>query len=233
MTTSGTYNTIKDFNVAQIIDEAFRRIRISPADITGEHMLSARISLDLMFVTWWNDGVQQFIIEREVQTLVGEDTDISFTTPDGTIDIIDMIYRNQTGQDIEIKPISREDYLYINDKTVHGQPLCYFVDKTTLPPVIYLWPVQNITGTSVVYNRLRQIQDVGAYTNTPDTTVTYKEAITAGLAARLAAKYGDDPLEVKLIKLANEAYNLATNSDRDRAPYVMKPRIGRRFYYGV
>lgn len=233
MTTSGTYNTIRDFNVSQIIDEAFRRIRISPADITGEHMLSARISLDLMFNNWWNDGVQQFIIERVVQDLSGDITDISFIPPTGTIDILDMIYRNQTGQDIEIKPISREDYLYINDKTVSGQPLCYFVDKTTIPPIIYLWPVQNITGTAVVYNRLRQMQDVGAYTNTPDTTVTYKEAICAGLAARLAGKYSDDKMEAKLIRLADEAYDLATNSDRDRAPYVMKPRIGRRFYYGV
>ncbi len=233
MTTTGTYNYLGSFNIIQIIDEAFRRCRIAPSSLTGEELFSARISLQLMFVDWFNDGVQQFIIDEQTFPLVGDGSDIEFTTPVGTIDVFDMVYRNALLQDIQIKPISRQDYLYINNKFTGGQPLSYFVDKTTIPPVVKLWPVQNITGTYVVYNRLRQIQDVGVYTNTPDITILYMEAVVSGLAAKLATKYCDDAMEAKLIAMSDAAYDLATNADRDRAPYVIKPRIGRRFYYGV
>lgn len=238
MTTSGTYNTIKNLTIAEIIDEAFRRLKLAPQSLTAEHNLSARLSLDLMFVEWANDGVQQFIIDQQIQSLSGTSADISFVTPAGTVDILDMVYRDQNDQDIQIAAISRQDYLYINQKTVSGQPISYFVDKTALPPTVYLWGVQNIQNTSVVYNRLRQVQDVGTPVNTPDVSVMYFEAVISGLAVKLVEKgYADETkfpnMEEKLISKADKAYRLATNSDRDRAPYVMKPRLGRRYYYGV
>lgn len=233
MATSGTYTSVANFNIAQIIDEAFRRLKITPEQITAEHTLSARISLDLMFIDWINDGVQQFIIDQEEYALDGDSSDISFTTPTGTIDVLDMVYRNTTDDDIQIGAISRKDYLDIVQKDVSGQPITYFVDKTTMPPVVYLWPVNNISGTSIVYNRLRQIQDVGAPTNTPDITVTYKEAMCACLTAKLAEKYADKETEDRMLAKADKAYRLAIEQDRDRAPLIIKPRIGRRFYYGT
>ncbi len=229
MTTSGTYNTVANFNIAQIIDEAFRRCQITPSEITGEHMISARISLDLMFTTWCNDGLQQFIIDQQIHPLVGDGTDTNFTTPAGTVDLWSMVFRNANDTDMEISAISRVDYQNISQKVTAGQPVSYFVDKTTIPPVVYLWPVQNVTGTFVVYNRVRQIQDTGAYTNTPDTTVLYKDAICAGLAARLAEKYCDADLETRLLAKYEQIYTLAKDQDRDRAPLVIKPNLGRRF----
>jgi hypothetical protein len=237
MTTSGTYTTVANLTVAEIIDEAFRRCRISPSMTIADHQWSARLSFDLMLTDWVNDGVQQFIMDRQVQTLAGMPSDISFIAPAGTIDVFDMVFRNATDNDIQIKSISRNDYLDINDKATTGQPITYFVDKTSLPPTVYLWPVQNITGTAVVYNRLRQIQDVGAPTNTVDSTVLYKEAICACLAAKLAEKYADvekyPTIEKDLLVKAQVAYRRAKNQDRDRSAYIMKPRLGRRFTYGV
>lgn len=230
MTTSGTYNAIADFNIAQCIDEAFRRCKIDPSKTTGEQLLSARISLDLMFTSWCNDGMQQFIIDQQIHPLVGDGaTDIEFLAPMGTVDIISMVFRTATFTDMEISAISRKDYQDLSNKFTLGQPVNYFVDKTTVPPVIKLWPVQNVAGTYVVYNRLRQIQDSGSYTNTPDTTVLYKDAICAGLAARLAEKYCDPDLETRLLAKYQQIYDMAKDQDRDRAPLVIKPNLGRRF----
>lgn len=228
MTTSGTYSAIANFNIVQAFDEAFRRCRLTPQEITGEHMLSARISIDLMFVTWCNDGVQQFIIDSQTHALVGDGTDTSFAMPTGSVDVISMIFRNANATDMEISAISRKDYQDISQKNVGGQPVNYFVDKTTMPPYVYLWPVQNTTGTYVVYNRLRQIQDSGAYANTPDVTVLYKEAMIAGIAAKLAEKYCEPDLEDRLLAKYKIAYELAKDQDRDRAMLVIKPNLGRR-----
>jgi hypothetical protein len=230
LTTSGTYSFISNFSIVEIIDEAFRRIQIDPGSLTGDQLKSASISLNLLFIEWINDGVEQFITETETHLLVVGDE--SFTTPEATVDVFNMVFR-QNDQDIQIKPISRQDYLYINQKDVPGQPVCYFTDKTTLPPVVKLWPVPNVASTYVVYNRLRQMQDVGAFTNTPDTTYFYVEAMVSGLAAKLSEKYSTPPMMADKLVRYQMAYRNAKNADRDRSPYVMKPRLGRRYLYGV
>lgn len=239
MTTSGTYNEMADFNIAQSIDEAYRRCRIDVSKIDAELTLSARISLGLMFIDWISDGVQQFAIDQQIEPLPASTDSLatSFVTPVGTVDIIDMVYRDALGQDIQIMPLSRQDYLYVTNKNISGQPISYFVDKTNLPPTVYLWAVQNIPGTSAVYNRIRQIQDVGTPTNTPDITVMYTEAMIAGLANKLWEKYGDDakyPAQgSRLAANAAMTYERAKDGDRDRAPFVMKIRLGRRYNNGV
>lgn len=227
------------FSIADTVDEAFRRCRVDVSKITGEETLSARISLNLMFLDWATDGTQQFIIDPQIYSIPAsaDGTLTSFTTPIGTIDIISMVYRNQQGQDIQIMPLSRQDYLYITNKDVTGQPISFFTDKTTLPPTVFLWAVQNIPGTSIVYNRIRQIQDVGAPTNTADITVMYTEAMTACLADKLWVKYGDDAKYPghgqRLTADAQAAYVRAKDGDRERAPFVMKIRLSRRYNYGV
>lgn len=234
MATSGTYTSVAEFNIAQVVDESFRRCRIDPSFLTADHTLSARISLDFLFIEWANAGVEQFMIDQQT-LLLDITTELSFVTPPGTIDILDMVFRDQNNNDIQIKAISRRDYLYINDKQVLGQPVCYFVDKTTIPPTIFLWSVQNIPATYVVYNRLRQMQDVGSPINTPDCTVLYKDAMCAGLATRLYGKYvtaTEDPngvLGQRLMQEYARAWELAREQDRERAAYIIKPRIGRRF----
>lgn len=234
MASTGTYTELSSLTIAQLIDESFRRLRVDPILLTTEHQFSARLSLTLLFADWANEGNHQFTIETTTQALVVGD--ISFIMPVGSIDVLDMIY-SFNDQDIQIKAISREDYLYINNKESAGQPVCYFVDKTTIPPVVKLWPVPNTVGSLVSYNRMIQIQDVGQGTNTPGVTRMYVEAICAGLAAKLAEKYGDvaqyPTMEKDLLVKAASAYKRASDQDRDRAPYVIKPRLGRRGYYGI
>lgn len=229
MTTSGTYDTVRNFSIAQCIDEAFRRCKLDPSKTESQQLYSARISVDLLLISWVNDGVQQFTIDEQTNTLIGDGTDTQFTMPTGSVDILSMIFRNGQGTDMEISAISRKDYQDISNKDSAGQPVNYFVDKTTVPPTVKLWPVQSISGTSVVYNRIRQVQDSGAYTNTPDVTVLYMEALIAGIAAKLSEKYCDTALEDRLIAKYQLAYDMARDQDRDRAQLVIKPRLGRRF----
>lgn len=229
MTTSGTYNTVRNFSIAQCIEEAFRRCKIDISKVESQQLYSARISVDLLLISWVNDGIQQFTVDEQIFTLIGDGTDTQFTMPTGSVDILSAIFRNGQGTDMEISAISRQDYQDISNKDSAGQPVNYWVDKTTVPPTVKLWPVQNISGTSVVYNRIRQIQDAGAYTNTPDITVLYVEALIAGIAARIAQKECDPTLEERLLTAYQIAYDMAKDQDRDRAVLVIKPSLGRRF----
>lgn len=230
MTSSGTYLDFANFNVAQVCDEAYRRIQIDVSKNTTEFMFSARISLGLMFIDWANRGCHQFLTQTITHDLVVDD--LIFTLDDGAIDVLNAVY-TYNDQNIQIVPIGREDYLYINDPTSSGQPVSYYVDKTTIPPVVKLWPVPNIEGSQIIYNALYQAQDVGLPTNTPDITRMYIEAAIAGLCPKLAEKYSTPEMETRMLAKAEIAYNRAVDQDRDRAPYIMKPRLGRRYYSGV
>jgi len=107
--------------------------------------------------------------------------------------------------------------LQINIKDVESQPVVYFLDKSTVPPVIFLWGVQNIPNTSIVYNRIRQIQDVGNLQNTPDITVLYSDAMCWGLAARLAFIYVPEKYDI-VSGMAEKIFRLAAQGDRYRCP---------------
>jgi hypothetical protein len=229
MTTSGTFTTIAGLDISVVIDEAFRRLSLAPESLTSDTLISARLSLDLLMIELINKRDFQFTTDQQTKTLttgVG-----SFITSDGTIDVLEMVFR-QNGQDIQMQPLSRRDYLFINDKTVQGEPISYFVDKTNLPPTVYLWPVPNIADTQVVYNRKRQMYDVGDLTNTPDSTIIFRETLIAGLAYKLAEKYAPERLSEKK-DLYEESLMNASKNERDRSPLVLRPRVGQRLGNGT
>lgn len=235
MTTSGTYNTVVNYNFAEMTDEAWRRCKIAPQTVSAEQMVSATYTINFLLTSWANQaGNEQFLQSTQTYDLVGNGiADIDFTMPTGGIDIISMVYLNANNEAIQIKPIGRQDYLYINDKTIQGQPLCYFVNKSTIPPVVNLWPVQNITGTSIQFTMLSQAQDMGTWLNTPSISVLYTEAFVSAIAAKLSEKYCDPALEVALTAKAIQAFMMAEDQDRNRACMIIKPRLGRRYYYGI
>ena len=228
MSTSGVYPSASNYESINIMDLAFIRAGITAQRNEAEHLYVALQELKLLLIEWANRGVNQFMITQEVAPLsLNQQT---FTTPAGTIDILKAVYR-QNGQDIEIGQISRDDYLLINQKTSQGNPLNYFVDKTTLPPVIYLWPVPNQANFSIVYNRLKLMQDVVHFTENVNTTILFMDALIFGLAARLAWNYNAERYQ-GLVDKYNESYQFAYDRDGDNANLIIMPRLGRTYNIG-
>lgn len=222
MASSGTYGLSPE--LAELIDEAYERIQVDPATLTGRHVRSALRSMNLMFADLPNHGDIPWSKSTVEYTAV--DGDASFETADATIDVLEAVLR-RSGVDTPMVRISREDYLLIPDKDTEGRPDRFFVDHQVGKPVVHIRPVFENATDKVVYTRLRHIENPGQMTNTPDARQSWLEAITAGLTARLAEKYKPESHGDKLL-LAERALGRAQIGTRDRTPTRIVPAMGRR-----
>ena len=100
-------------------------------------------------------------------------------------------------------------------------------------PSINVWPTPNPPGNqyTLVYYRMRRIQDAGGGVRTQDIPFRFIPCMVAGLAYQLSMKIpGVDPGRVPLLKADYEQqWDLASTEDREKAPIRFVPR--NMFYY--
>jgi hypothetical protein len=216
MATSGTFSFT--LTAAEIIDEAFERCGRDPVTLTFQYLNSARRSLNLLFSAWSTQGVNEWTVERQAQTLTqGDET---YTLPTGGLDVLSMVLR-RSDQDTPILPIGRDEYLNISDKDVQGRPTLFFVDRRITTPVIYLWNAPENSTDQIIYYYIRRLEDVGNYSNNVDTPYYWTEAVCAGLADHLSTKFAPEK-KVLLKQEAKEAFNDARTESRERGPTTIR-----------
>ena len=219
MTTSGTYDFAPQID--DLLTEAWERCRLSPAVITGDHARSARRSLQAMLIDWTNRGINLWQVERQVTTAgPGVQT---IPAPLGSVDVLEVGI-TAGGRDLLLAPMSRDEWAAMPSKALSGRPTCFWSERRVDGVMLHLWPVPDISYTLAI-NRLRMPQDVSSLAQTADAPVLWTEALYAGLASRLAGKYGTDALEAKLSSQADRAYAMAAGENRERVPLTLLPRI--------
>jgi hypothetical protein len=222
MTTSGTSSWVPD--LTEIIEEAGERCGYEIR--SGYDMRTARRSLNLLISDWANRGINMWTIEQgSIVMIPGSAT---YTLPDDTVDLIEHVTRTGTGssqQDINLTRISVSTYATIPNKTSTGRPLQIWIERRDTPRFT-VWPVPDAsTPYTVVYWRLRRIQDAGDGVNTLDMPFRFIPAMIAGLAYYLALKVPGGMERVQLLKAQyDEAWDIAASEDRDRAAVRFVPR---------
>lgn len=220
MATTGTFAFAP--TLASLIDEAWERTGMDPANITPRHAASARRSLEAMLYHWQNLGVLQWAVDlQSVSTTVGMQ---SFAPASGTIDLLDVTLLRD-GYETPMHPISREAYQFLPDKDQQGRPNQYYVLRGRTPTV-YVWPAGENTTDAIKYYRIRQIEDTGALSTNPDIPVRFYDALVYGLSARLAEKFAPTKADMLSTK-ANIAFAQARTEDRERADMTMTTSQGR------
>lgn len=214
MASSGTYTFA--MQIDDYCMEAFERIGKTNDALKVPQMRAFRRSMNLMFASWANQGVNLWTLERVSVTLAANASPNTVTTGAGTVDVLDTTL---TVDDLDrvMTPISRTDWEGIPDKTQAGDPTQYWVDRTLPTPVIHLWTVQSEADRVLNYWRMRQLQDVSALAQDANAPYLWFDAISAGMAARMAEKYAPELFEQKL-KLADQALALAKGENRERVP---------------
>jgi hypothetical protein len=220
MATSGT--TTFDLNIDDIVEEAFERCGMRPT--SGYQLSSARRSLNLVFLDWANRGLNLWTIEQKTASLTQGTADV--TLDSDTVNVLSAVIRDSssgTNQDITIERISREEYLNVPDKSTQARPAQYYVQRANTFKV-FLYPAADQAYT-LVYYRIRRIQDAGAYTNTADVNFRFLPCLVSGLAYYLALKFA--PERVTALKaFYEEDFQRAALEDRDTASVSFVPELG-------
>jgi hypothetical protein len=221
MASSGTYTFSPE--VAEICEEAFERCGVNPEKLDIRHVRSARRSLDLLFSSWINRHVALWAVDQQSATVVQGVATV--TPPAETVAILEA-YIARDGSRTELVPMDREEYgLYASD-TSQAMPTGFYFARTKAPS-IKLWQLPENSTDTLHYYRVRRLQDVGEASNTLDIPYRWLEAVTSGLAAKLAPKYALER-EPGLLQVAEMEFLRARQEDRERVPTKFRLRYGRR-----
>ena len=218
MATSGTVAFRP--NVEEIITESFERCGIDIQTRTGDHAISARRSINLLFSEFANRGINYWTLSQNTLPLVNGTT--SYTLPVGTIDILDAVIRDSSSNtDQIINRITIQDYNQLPNKDTAGKPSQYMIDRQ-YTPVIYFWSVPNTSTYSLVYWAMNQLEDVTLSNQDADIPYRWNDTICAGLASKLAMKYAPEKFQL-LNEMYERSFNFAASSDNDGVSLRVQP----------
>ena len=225
MTTSGT--TAFNLDLVEIAEECFERCGAEMR--AGYDLRTFRRSMNLLLTEWANRGVNLWTLEQGTIPLVAGTA--TYDLPADTVDLVEHVTRTGTGssqQDINLTRISVSTYATIPNKTSTGRPLQVWIERLNTPRLT-VWPVpDNSTPYTIVYWRLRRIQDAGEGVNTPDLPFRFLPALIAGCTYHLALKISGALERIPMLKAQyDEAWDLASSEDREKAAVRFVPRSFR------
>jgi hypothetical protein len=225
------------------MEEAFERCGVEMR--TGYHFRTARRSLNFLTTEWANRGINLWTIEQgQIPLVQGQ---ITYDLPNDTVDLLEHVIRTAPGQisnqtDININRISVSTYSTIPNKLTQGRPIQVWINRrsgqtndtpgaTPAVPQINVWPSPD-QGTLLspyyyfVYWRMRRMVDAGTGVNAEEIPFRFQNALVAGLAYMLAIKLPDiSPDRLMVLKSQyDEAWELASTEDREKAPIRFVPR---------
>ena len=221
MTTSGT--TTFNLEIEELVEEAFERCGMRMT--SGYQLSSARRSLNLLFLDWANRGLNLWTIEEKIYPLPNNTNEITLDAD--TVNVLSAVIRDYSQSpytDISIERISREEWLNVPDKTTTARPAQYYVQRAN-PTKVFLYPAAQGSLYSLVYYRIRRIQDAGDYTNTTDVNFRFLPCLVSGLAYQLSLKFAPERAAV-LKQIYEEDFLRAAQEDRDTASVYFVPDVG-------
>lgn len=147
----------------------------------------------------------------------------------GTLDV-SAVYLGGTPTEIPLSRLNRDQYTNLPNKTFQSsRPLQFWLDRQAAAPVMNLWPVPNGTAetSQIVVWAQRHIMDVGTMTQQVEVPQRWLEALTAGLAAKLAMELAEvDPQLIGILdQKAAIALATAQAEERDNSPVQMLPNF--------
>jgi hypothetical protein len=240
--TSSTTSFNPELN--EIFEEAFERCGVELR--TGYQFRTARRSLNFLITEWANRGINLWTIEQgQIPLVQGQ---YIYDLPDDTVDLLEHVIRTNPGSigsqtDINISRISVSTYSTIPNKITQGRPIQVWVNRrsgqttnligaTPKVPQINVWPSPDQGSLAApfyyfVYWRLRRMFDAGTGTNVEDIPFRFQNALVAGLAYMLSSKLPEvDPNRIMMLKAQyDEAWDLASSEDREKAPDRYVPRM--------
>ena len=225
MTTSGT--TAFNLDLSEYVEEAFERCGAELR--TGYDLRTARRSLNLLFADWANRGINMWTIEQGSQVLTPGTA--TYPLPTDTVDLMEHVIRTGAGSvstqtDLTITRISVSTYSSIPNKLQQARPIQLYIDRQAPIPTVTVWPVPDASQQyTLVYWRLRRIQDAGDGANTMDVPFRFIPCLVAGLAYYLSLKVPGGLERMQILKEQYDtAWDLASTEDREKAAVRFVPR---------
>lgn len=225
MATSGTATF--NLDIHEIIEEAYERAGLGRA-FSGNDFRTARRSLNLLAQDFSNRGINLWTVEEKTLALTSGTA--TYNLPADTVSVLDHSIREGTGtsqSDLSISRMSLGEYAGITSKNTTGRPVKIYIERLTEYPKATVWPIPDNNNYTLVYYRIRRIEDsVNGSLTQYDAPTRFLPAIVSGLAYHLSLKNPNVADRIQLLKgLYEEDFALAATEDRDRSDFRIVPAL--------
>jgi len=224
MATSGVYTF--ELTARDIVTQALREIKVIPAggQPDASEMSDGILALNGMLKSWQTEDS----LWREAQdTIVAPAGNPSVALAPSTRNVTDVRMQVDPGYQRPMQMWQRADYMQVPNKTVTGQPLCFYFSQQRGTAELFLWPIPSV-DTTLLVDSIQGIQTVTDPGQTVDVPDDWQEAVWTNLAVRMGHSYGAE-LSQELIARAGRTYQTLLDMDRPES-YFMGPWDDR--YYG-
>lgn len=143
---------------------------------------------------------------------------------------LSQVYLGTLPQEIPMGVLNRDTYVAQSNKVFLGRPLTYWFQRDLPQPVMNLWPAPNAAAEyqQLIVWRHRHIMDTENLQQDVEVPQRWLEAITSGLAARVAAE--TPQVEPSMVPMLEQkwfaARQAAWDGDNDGSPTYINPGIG-------
>lgn len=215
--------------IGEFIAYAYGMIGVRRTAILQQHMMDARMGLNLMFSEWANRGVNLWEIKQSSTALVqGVAT---YNAPNNCSMILDdaTIQTNPgtTNQnDRVITQVSREEWSAQPNKLLQGPPTIFWYNRLTPAAALTLWPVPDGNGPYLLnYYYVSQMQDAAAPSGqTADVPYLWYRAMASGLAAELCPLYAPARETVRRAD-AERSFQIAAEWNTENVSVMLAPQL--------
>jgi hypothetical protein len=179
MSTTGL--TAFNLDLAELVEEAFERCGKQLR--SGYDFRTARRSINLLTIEWANKGINLWTVDQG--QLVMNTGQAIYPLPVDTIDLLDMVTRQNNGQannqiDINITRISESTYSTIPNKNTTGRPIQVYVNRQTggvaAIPQATLSGAISATDTTITLSSTSGLPTVG-FVNIDNETIGYQNIV--------------------------------------------------------
>lgn len=133
-----------------------------------------------------------------------------------------MVLRRDSGNDLWMQAISRNDYLGIANKSTVSTPWQYYVDRQRDNLVLYLHGAATDVSDRIIIHHKRAFSDADSPTDLMDFPREWLEPLKYNLAVRLAPYYRQ-PLSEEIIAIATQSLRRLKGWDREETAIYIGP----------
>lgn len=175
-------------NTRDLVTFALRKIRVVDgiSAPSADDMENGRQQLNLMLKSWQAHGPNLW---RQTEGTLTLTTAASYALT-AAYRVVSARLR-QSGRDLPMGLMTREEYREIPLKTSTGTPTQYYFDPQRDGGTLYIWPLlATAAGETIEYTYQRRFDDNDTLTNSLDIPQEYLETVGYNLAARLIDDHG-------------------------------------------
>lgn len=207
MTTSGTATfTVSRDDVIKAALRSLKVIAIGETPATEDYT-NCTFALGMLLNTLNTDGYMRWLYQTVNVPLVASQASYTIAESGANVTafrpvrIAHAFLRDSETppNDIDLNPLTRQEYDMLTPKTITGVPNCYFYDPQLTAGVFYVWPVPSDTTYSAYISIQRPVQDIVTSTQTFDVEREWFLPLRWMLADEVGPEYEVDLATLKMI----------------------------------